>query len=157
MFFFKIGPWFSNISSAPTEPILTNKGYLWWLSDIQKSDRKNWINASGEFHKDYNEPLFVEIGSVSAEETLENQGPILKKHVNDVIWSQIGVNRGQNPKIGFSEVEVRKSHQNRSSGSIELMLLDRTEIWFYKSFAFQNSAKCKTFNDSHPDLMSRRK
>ena len=45
------------------------------------SQRETWINTPGEFHKDSKEPLFVEIGYVGAEQSMENQGPILKKHV----------------------------------------------------------------------------
>ena len=46
------------------------------------SQRETWINTPGEFYKDSKEPLFVEIGYVGAEQSMENQGPILKKNTS---------------------------------------------------------------------------
>ena len=87
-----------------------NFEYFWWLSDIQKSDRKTWINTPGEFHKDENEPFFVEIGSVGAEQSMENQGPILKKHVKSF---HLGYDKNTSSKsvkfaTGSEFTEVRK-------------------------------------------------
>ena len=110
--------------------------YFWWLPDIQKSDRKNWINAPREFYKDSNEPLFVEIDFVGAEEILEKQGPIFKKRVNvSLIFSaRDGVSEGQfqtvlshelraireacikletNYQPGISFIVVQKRHHTR--------------------------------------------